>query len=478
MIRRYNTNRDVTRQMLTASAFMILTLAAFPPALFYTAARVPTNTAIAVTNLVFYGCALLLFGFCVYRYFRWGEQDDAYLLSSKTLAIVGRNTPVRFIKPCDVIGFRLDPLSIITRGGKPLFLPNGPAIPGTVSLANALLATWFGTDVLPAARSDFRRRTQPQPWFLSVLVATLAGVLLAALTMASLGNWRYLSGFAGASFFAVSLLCVTYAALRLDSMRKAVYPLTAPAEASRSSCRPEQRLTSTEITRIPDTLPHFVREAAAPILTLFGIAIFVPVYRAAVALDELETVEQVILHVVAFEFVLLAAYCIWRTYQALFSERARSVALLSARTLAIVRHHEPVKFIKPEQCATLNVGRSQLLFHDGRVVCLPARFMSIEGDPICLTIYKRWRPMGYIKDAESERLPLSNRSRRLVVAGSIVLLFALGWLLVQSVFFPSVWATAVGVHGVLLGVLLGLYGYLRGIQGYGHFLDMGPVREE
>ena len=162
MITRYNTNRDATRQFIGGSTFLALILAIAPPALVYTATNVPTTTAIAVTYIVFHGCAIMLFGFCVYRYVHWSEQDDAYLLSERTLAIVGPGRPVRFIRPRDIVALRRDGMRLILADGTPLRLPHLPVRPGTSALPHAIVTTWFGKEFLDNANNAYRNTPRRQ----------------------------------------------------------------------------------------------------------------------------------------------------------------------------------------------------------------------------------------------------------------------------------------------------------------------------
>jgi len=474
MITRYNTNREATGEIISASLLMALILAIAPPALAYTAPNSPTTSDLLYAYLFFWGCGLLLLLFCVYRYFHRSEHDDAYLLSSRTLAIVSPGKPVRFIKPHDIVAFKPNGPTLLREDGTPLRLPRLLPEPGKTSLPIALVAAWYGEATLGEAKRVAQDSIRPSAKAIALFMLLVSVALLVALGLALAGMWRAFAGFIYPAFIAGMCIGGVYQMFRAYKADKLVISLVQNPEDERDGTlytrtgRSPARPHPVAIRRLPDKPPQIWRLTGGSLLVLLGLFIFIPLCRLILSYDTLEPATRYLVYLIGFDLMLVAAYCIWRLYEGVVRGDAFVTVLLSSRTIAILRPRKSVDYIKPEECAALVCGRNELVLHDGRILALAKDLQLDEERTVCKTLCQHWWPDAYGDEPEGLWANISTPCRRQIGIGVCIALIGFAILIPC----PGPWGTAIAHHFLIPGAIYALYGFLRGLRGHGRMIDL------
>lgn len=474
MITRFNTNRESTRQQIYASILGLLLLAILPLAQIIDSPNASVSTCILLAIELLGGGGLLLLLYWVYRYYQWNEQDDVYLLSGRTLAILRPGKPVRFVKPRDIVALKPDGMKMLLADGTPLSLPRYVPESGTIPLHQLIVIKWFGKESIEAAKATYRRAFRPSACAIFACILLVAGLLLAALGLALAGMWREFAGFSYWVFMVGQVVGGLYAFALAYYASKTVYPLLPPttllpdtglARPVAPSPRSRGRV---EILRLPEEQPRAIDHVGIVLLVLLGLCVFIPICQLALSYDAIEQETRVLVRLVAVDLTLVAAYSIWRLYQTVIRGEIFVSVLLSQRTLAIVRPRRSVIFLKPIECAALVCGSNKMVLKDGRVLTLSQDTQFDEGRSICRTICKQWWPDVYGEEPQGIVAMISNHCRRQIAVG--ILILAVG--VVMLILDPSPWGTAIAHHFIVPGAAYALYGYWRGLRGHGRVIEL------
>ena len=474
MIVRFYTNRDATRQTITGTLVMTLVLAIAPPALTIAAPNTPDPTGIFFLYCTFYLAAILLLLYCVYRYYHWSEQDDAYLLSGRTLAILRPGEPVRFVRPRDIAALKPAGMTLLRADGTSIKLLRTPHKPGEVSLSNAIVTTWFGKENLDTARSAYLSGMRPSSRAVTSAMLLVASVLAVSLGLALAGMWREFARFSYWAFYGGQAVAVIYVLFLAYNVGNIVYPLNPlpplPSDAHpvKATARSRPSVSRVEVLRLPEKQPRAIDHAGMALLVLLGLCVFVPMFRLALSYDAMEEDTRILIYIVAFDLSLVALYSVWRLYQTIVRGDLFVSVLLSRRSLAILRPRRPVIFVKPSQCAALVCGSNRLLLKDGRVLVLPQDAQHDEDGTVCKTVCRLWWPDAYGEDPTDIWAKISRACRRQIVSG--VFIAATG--VVMLILDPSPWGTAIAHHFIVPGAIYASSGFLRGLRGYGRVIDL------
>jgi len=459
----------------------LLLLAICPLALILDAPNVPDSTGILVAIEFFFGGGLLLFLYWVYRYYHWSEQDDAYLLSGRTLAILGPRKPVRFVKPRDIVALKPDGMKLLLADGTPLKLPRYIPESGTIPLHQMIVINWFGKESIEAAKAAYRRAFRPSARAVVACIVLVSILLLAALGLALAGMWREFAGLSYGVFMVGQVVGCLYGFALAYKASKTVYPLLPPttllpdtgiAETTVPSLQSGSRV---EILRLPGEQPRVIEHVRIVLLVLLGLCVFVPICQLALSYDTIEQDTRVLVYLVAVDLTLVAAYSVWRLYQTVIRGDIFVSVLLSRRTLAVVRPRRAVIFVKPIECAVLVCGRNEIVLKDGRVLTLSQDTQFDEDRTVCKTICRQWWPEVYGEDPQGILARISNRCRRQILIGLFVLAVGVVILILR----PNPWGTAIAHQFIVPGAAYALYGFGRGLRGHGRVIELStPAGEQ
>lgn len=291
-----------------------------------------------------------------------GRALENYLLSRRTLAIVRKGKPTRFIKHGDVAQYRPHSGSFTLRNGKTLRFHLHDTPGSEREVAKKVIELWYGESAYDAVREAFHRSLFPPRWVSAILYvllsAALAGVVVAGWIEHRAGLLSSLSVLAGISF-----LFIPWSIFQNNRFR---WVLRGPQESHRVEATPMCALhpMATTIKRFPDVRPSSLLQSGT-FLALFLLAsVTIPICRYLMYLLQ-ESRRDVPMATFALLGTLFTLYFAERFYKTLIRGELFTTVLVSTRTFAVVRPRRPVRYLKPRDIVGIRPNQKILLLADG-----------------------------------------------------------------------------------------------------------------
>ena len=480
MITHYNTQGEVKKQKIGLSLTGAVLLLVAPVTIFLCSEKPPETSAVLAAFSVFWLLALLLLLYSLRIYIKRKEPDQAYLLSSRTLAILAPGKPVRFLKPCDITAIRPESMRLSLADGTSIRLSHVPVKDGLQSLDGLLVSSWFGKDTISNAWGAYIEVVRPPAWALWTITIVVAGMIVTALALAASGEWKSFAWFCNMAFNTSTGAGALYVFQRLYSARNFSYPLTPSLEKVAARYRPsEKRLRAGTgrtllVQRIPMRPPRVIEHAGGPLLVVLGICVFIPLCNMALSFEPFAPSDRYLVLLIAMELALVALYCLWRIYESVVKGRVFTTVIISPRTLAILHPRRPVTYIKSHQCVALICGKNELLMDDGRCLHLGRDGGNSEGPARCMAVCQQWWPTIYKSESEAGTPKMPDKCVRQIAVGVLVFTVGMAFLILQSILFPGTWATVIGAHFVFGGISYGIHGFHQGSRRHGHLIKLKP----
>jgi hypothetical protein len=291
-----------------------------------------------------------------------GRALETYLLSRRTLAIVRKGRPTRFVKPHDLSQFHPRSDSFVLRDGRPLTFHIHTTSGSKRQLAEKLVTLWYGESAYKAIRDAYRLSHFPQRGiatiFTMVLVATLLGVVIA-------GWYENRAGLLASFAMLAALLVVSTIWTHFQSSRfrwKLGGASATPPVLTGS--KQDQLSSPSAIKRFPKERPRLVPQILTYTTLLLVAAVTFPVCRYLMYIPQ-DARRDVSLATFAIAGALFALYIAGRCYETLIRGDLFTTVILSPKTFALVHPRKPVRYLKRADIVAFAPNAEQLILSDG-----------------------------------------------------------------------------------------------------------------
>lgn len=292
-----------------------------------------------------------------------GRPLETYLLSRRTLAIVRKGRPTRFLKPRDLAQFYPRSDSFSLRDGKSLTLHVHNTSGSKRQLAEKLVTLWYGESEYKAIREAYRLAHFPPRWisavFSVVLVAALSGVVIAGSNENRSG---LLASFAVLAALLVASTIWTHFQISRLRWKLGGVPATSPIQTPSIQNPPFRPST---IMRFPGKRPGLLPQVLTYVSLFLFAALTIPICRYLMYIPQ-DSRRDVSVATFAIAGTLFAIYIAGRCYETLIRGDLFTTVILSSKTFALVRPRKPVRYLKRTDIVAFAPNAKQLILADGR----------------------------------------------------------------------------------------------------------------
>lgn len=296
-----------------------------------------------------------------------GRSLETYLLSRRTLAIVRKGRPTRFLKPRDLAQFYPRSDSFSLRDGKSLTFHVYDTPGSKRRLAEKVVTLWYSESEYAAAREAYRIAHFPPRW----IDIFAFGVIFCALATLIYGGMLENGHLIWGSLSAMASLTVFYVVWSTISGYRVTWPLGRGSDHADGAKAATQRSTGypTKVLRFPTKRPSLTPQIVGYTLLFLFAAIFIPVCRFLLHIPR-ESGGHIYVGCFAFLGLLFTFNVARHCHHTLIRGNLFETALFSTRTLAIFRAGKPVQYVKRKDIAAFRPNRQLLILSNGSPICV------------------------------------------------------------------------------------------------------------
>ncbi len=317
--------------------------------------------AARLSSLMFFAVAFALLRVFVIEIAK-GNAFETYLLSRRTLAIVRRGKPKRYIKPRDLAFFCPKSDSFILCDGKSLTLHVQDRPGSNRQFAERIITLWYGESEFSAAREAYRLSHFPPRGF----SALLYGLLVAALTGVAIAGWyEHKTGlFTSLLALAVNFIVFTVR-VHVQTVRFRWNLNDARAcPKARSASNGASNRSASSIRRFPELRPSVPGKVLSYSALFLLASMTIPICRYLMYLPH-ESRREVVVAAFALVGVVFTLYLLGRCYNTFIRRDLFTTVLVSRRTISVVRVGKPVRYLKQRDIVAIRPNPKIILLADG-----------------------------------------------------------------------------------------------------------------